>query len=150
MRKTGIIMLAALLLVAFSMAIGQDAKKEVKKEVAKKTVAKAEHVNLEGTLVCLGCELKTNEGAKAACSVYGHTHALKTADGKYVNLLPNQYSVDLFKGEKYHNKAVKVHGVFHASANQLDVENYTVDGSNMSWCEGHKGMDACMAAKSGK
>lgn len=43
-----------------------------------------EYKTFEGTLVCQSCDLKKNEGARAACSVYAHKHALKTDD---VNIL---------------------------------------------------------------
>jgi len=109
---------------------------------------KAEQVTMKGTLVCLGCDLNKAEGARAACPAYGHKHALKTADGKYINFLENQYSADLIKGEKFHNKQIEVHGLYYANANQLDVEDFTVAGKKMSWCGHCKGMDGCMARKS--
>ena len=105
------------------------------------------HVDFEGKLVCLGCDLKSSEDARAACSVYGHKHALKTDDGKYITFLENQYSEDLIKGEKYQNKDIKVHGVYHASANQLDVESFEVDGKTNAWCGNCKAMDGCAAGK---
>jgi hypothetical protein len=104
---------------------------------------KAAHETFDGTLVCLGCDLKKAEGARAACSVFGHKHALKTADGKYVNLLENQYSKDLLAGEKYHDKQISIHGIYYATANQLDVETFTIDGKQKGWCDGCKSMDGC-------
>lgn len=115
---------------------------------ARMALAKGEavkHVDIEGLLVCLGCSLKKGEGAKAECSVYGHKHALKTKDGSYLNLLENKFSADLVKGEKYHNKNVAIHGVYHANANVLDVESFKVDGKSNVWCSGHEGMDGCAA-----
>jgi hypothetical protein len=105
--------------------------------------AEAEHVNMEGTVVCLGCSLKKGEGARAECGEYGHTHALKTADGHYVSFLPNKYAADLMAGEKFHNKEAKVHGVMFANANQLDVETYEVDGQKYGWCDHCTAMDGC-------
>lgn len=102
-----------------------------------------EHATIKGTLVCLGCSLKKAEGANAACSVFGHTHALKTEDGKYVSFLQNKFSKDLLNGEKYHNKTVEVHGVYFASANLLDVENFTADGKKKAWCDQCSSMDGC-------
>lgn len=99
-----------------------------------------------GTLVCLGCSLKS-EGAKAQCSDFGHTHALKTDDGKYLTFLPNKFSSDLLAGEEFHNKAVAVHGVYYANANQLDVETYSVDGKSYGWCDHCTDMDGCAMAK---
>lgn len=109
------------------------------------TKGKATQETFDGTLVCLGCDLKKTEGARAACSTFGHTHALKTADGNYINLLENQYSKDLLAGEKYHNQKIKINGIFHATANQFDVESFTVEGKTKSWCDGCKSMDGCAA-----
>ena len=91
----------------------------------------------------MGCDLKKAEGANAACSVYGHEHALKKADGSYISLLENDYSKDLIKGEKYHNMDVTLTGVYHKSANVLDVQTFTVDGKKKSWCDHCKAMDGC-------
>ena len=109
---------------------------------------KGEHTTLTGTLVCTGCDLKKAEGARAACGTYGHTHALKTADGHYVNFLGNDYSADLIKGEKYHNKKITVHGVQYASANLMDVDSYEVDDKKIGWCNHCKAMDGCAAMTS--
>jgi hypothetical protein len=79
--------------------------------------------------------------------VHGHTHALKTTDGKYINFLPNEYSADLLKGEKYSKKKLAVHGIYYANANQLDVESFTVDGKKMGWCNHCSAMDGCAAMK---
>ena len=106
-----------------------------------------EHATMEGTLVCLGCSLKKEDGANAACKSYGHTHALKTKDGNYISFLENKFSADLIKGEKYQNKPIQVHGLFYAKANTLDVESFSVDGQKKSWCDHCSAMDACMAQK---
>lgn len=105
------------------------------------------HANFEGKLVCLGCDLKGEADARSACKVFGHDHALKTEEGKYISFLPNQYSKDLINGEKYHNKELKVHGIYFANANQLDIESFEVDGTKKSWCGDCNAMDACMAQK---
>ncbi|MDH4157495.1 MAG: hypothetical protein OEW00_09510 [candidate division Zixibacteria bacterium] len=117
---------------------------------AKMTEGKmSQPMDFEGTLVCQACDLKNAEGARAECKTYGHTHALKTSDGHLINFLPNKYAADLMAGEKYHNQKVKVHGVYFANANQLDVETFEVDGKKMGWCEHCSAMDVCMAGKMG-
>lgn len=133
MRNNLVILCLMLLIAAVAIQAGETTK------------GKAAHETFDGTLVCLGCDLKKAEGARAACSAFGHKHALKTADGKYINLLENQYSKDLLAGEKYHNKKVSIHGIYFANANQLDVETFTVDGKKKGWCDGCKSMDGCMA-----
>ena len=132
-KKTILLFTLAMFLVGGSLIAGE------------KTAQKAAQSDFEGTLVCMGCDLKKSEGARAACTDFGHNHALKTADGKYIGLLENKYSADLIKGEKYHNQKMKLHGVYFANANQLDVESFEVDGKTKSWCGGCKSMDACMA-----
>lgn len=117
---------------------GDDAEKE--------KVEKAAHGEYTGTLVCLGCSLK-GEGANAQCADFGHTHALKTEDGKYLTFLPNKFSSNLLAGEKFHEKAVAVHGVYYANANQLDVQSYTIDGKDYGWCDHCTAMDGCAIAK---
>ncbi len=99
--------------------------------------------SFEGKLVCLGCDLKKSEDARAACSVYGHDHVLKKADGTYISFLENDYSKDLINGKKYHNQNIQVTGVYHDNANMLDVETFTVDGKKKGWCGHCQAMDGC-------
>ena len=119
----------------------------VKAGKASATDGIVKQANFEGKLVCMGCDLKRADGASAACSAYGHKHAVKTSVGRYINFLENKQSEDLVSGEKYHNKHVKVQGVFYANANQLEVKTFEVDGKSMNWCDHCKGMDACMLSK---
>jgi hypothetical protein len=141
-RTTTFLTLSLMLIAAVAMAGEQESPKKAEQQVG----SKAQHVDMEGTLVCLGCSLKA-EGARAQCSTFGHTHALKTADGQYITLLPNKYSADLLKGDKYDKAKLSVHGVYYANANQLDVESFTVGEKVMGWCEGHSAMDGCAAGK---
>ncbi len=102
-----------------------------------------DQATFDGTLVCLACDLKGNEGARAECKVFGHRHALKTKDGKYIAFLENKYSKDLINGEKCHNQKITVHGIYHANANMLDVETFEIGGKTKGWCDGCKSMDGC-------
>jgi hypothetical protein len=145
-QKTAILMTVILLMVA-SLAVAGEKKAEMKAEM--KGEMKAVDGIFEGKLVCLACDLKETEGARAECSVYGHKHALKTSDGRYINLLENKYSADLLNSEKYAGKDIKIQGVYYASANQLDVQSFTVGDKTMSWCDHCKTMDGCMAGKGG-
>jgi hypothetical protein len=88
--------------------------------------AKPQTVNFKGTLSCLGCDLKKAYGAGAQCSVYGHKHALKTADGKYYTFLENQKSEPLIKGEKWHGKPIQVTGVVFPGSQVIEVTDYKV------------------------
>ncbi len=149
LRKVVPFMLMAFAILAVTVLAGQYDKAEKSSEAMKSSNAakgEAEHITLTGTMVCLGCELHKAENARAACDVYGHKHALKTDDGRYYNILENKYGEALIKGEKYHNKRTEVHGVYFASANQLDVEAFKLEGGKkLSWCDHCKSMDACMA-----
>lgn len=89
---------------------------------AKQEAPKA--VTLKGTLSCIGCDLKKAHGAGAQCSVYGHTHALKTADGKYYTFLQNKKSEPLIKGETLHGKMVEVNGTLFPGTQILEVKEY--------------------------
>ena len=137
MIKSNVILFVALAsILAMSVLAGNDD--------SQKTV---EALDYKGTLVCQGCSLKKADGARSACSEYGHKHALKTEDGAFVNFLENQYSADLLQGEKYHNKKMIVHGRYFAKANVLDVEWFEVEGKKKSWCGHCKSMDSCANMK---
>ncbi|MCK5125827.1 MAG: hypothetical protein KAR42_06195 [candidate division Zixibacteria bacterium] len=139
---------ATLLLVLFAiLAISVPASAGDNDNTKQISASKAGKTTFEGTLVCVGCDLKKNEGARAACKTTGCNHAIKTSDGKYINLLENQYSSDLIKGGDFHNKQIKVEGVYFAKANLLDVESYTIDGKQKNWCGHCSKMDGCMASK---
>ena len=130
--------------------MAKDKMAQAKTAGAKMTEGKmGQHMSFDGTLVCQACDLKKAENARAECKTYGHTHALKTSDGRHINFLPNKYSADLMGGEKWHNEKVKVHGVYFANANQLDVETYEVKDKKMGWCDHCSAMDGCMVGKLG-
>jgi hypothetical protein len=88
--------------------------------------AKAKTVKMKGTLACLGCDLKKAYGAGAQCSVYGHKHALKTANGKYYTFLENQKSEPLIKGEQLHGKSIQVTGSLFPRSQVIEVTDYKV------------------------
>ena len=161
-HKTAILMTVLFLIVASAAIAGEktaEMKAKMNSEMKGKKLdemkgemksgMKDQNVTFEGKLVCIGCDLKKAEGARAECSAYGHKHTLKTSDGRYINLLENKYSADLMSNEKYAGKDIKVQGVYYASANQLDVQSFTVGDNTMSWCGNCKGMDGCMASKCG-
>ena len=67
MKTVASLIMAALLVLAITAYAVDDPVEQ-----------KDKHTFFEGKLVCLGCDLKKVEGARAACSVYGHRHTLKT------------------------------------------------------------------------
>ncbi len=142
MRKVTLI-LSLFVLLAISVpvsACGTEDAQQIK-------ASKVENATFEGTLVCMGCDLKKAEGVRSACKTSGHTYAIKTADGSYINLLENEYSADLIQGGNYSNKSIKAQGNYFAKANMLDVKSFTVDGKAKSWCGHCSKMDGCMASK---
>ena len=139
MRVTILLSMMTLLAVALTGVAGEvaDEQKPIK-------------ASFKGKLVCAGCDLKKAEGARAACSVYGHNHVLKKTDGTFISFLENDYSKDLIDGEKYHNKDISVSGVYYPNANLLDVGTFTVDGQQKGWCGHCKAMDGCPFKDKGK
>ena len=137
-RVTVVLMVALLALMGVAAFAGEGVKSKP-----------AEDQTFEGKVVCLGCTLKKGEGARAECTEYGHKHALKVDDKKYINLLENKFSADLIKGE-YHDKDVKVTGTLFESANMLDVRSFEIDGKSKSWCDHCSAMDGCSAKMKSK
>jgi hypothetical protein len=150
LKKISFLAFALIMLSSLNIMAGNDNTKDkmnMKTNAVKSNAMKSEMVTVEGTLVCPSCELKKTEGADAACKIYGHRFALKTKDGRYINFLENKYSEDLIKGDKYHGQDIKVHGNYYANANLLEVKSFEVNGKNLTWCDHHEAMDACMANK---
>jgi hypothetical protein len=115
--------------------------------IIKASEVKTDDASFEGTLVCLGCDLKKTEGANSDCKANGCHHAIKTVDGSYINLLENKNSADLIKGGDFHNKPINIQGVYFAKANMLDVKSFTIDSKENTWCDHCNKMDGCMSSK---
>lgn len=151
--KKGLLLVAAILLIipftadASCGSCGSEKPGHTHEEGHAHDAMKANMQTFEGTLVCVNCTLKETEGARAECKVSGCQHSIKTADGKYINLLENKYSRDLIKGGDMHNKPIKITGTFFADAQMLDVQSFTIDGKTKSWCDHCSAMDECMAKK---
>ncbi len=105
--------------------------------------SKGEHKAFKGTLSCLGCDLKKSEGALSQCKIYGHKHAIRLEDGKYISFLENDKSADLIKGDKWHGQDVEVHGTYYKDANVIDVDSFKFGDKSYGWCEAHGAMDMC-------
>ncbi|KAA3632951.1 MAG: hypothetical protein DWP97_10090 [Calditrichaeota bacterium] len=150
--KKGLLLVAAMLFIipltvdAGCGSCGSEKPGHTHEEGHSHDAMKANVKTIEGTLVCLGCSLKA-DGAKSECKVNGCSHAVKTADGKYINLLNNKYSKGLIKGGDMHNKPIKITGTYFANAQTLDVQSFTFDGKTKSWCDHCSAMDGCMAKK---
>ena len=120
MKRTALTVMLGL----FAMMLCAGAMAQEEKKAAKETT-------LTGTLECVGCTLKKEYGAKAQCSVYGHQHGLKTANGKIYTFLENDQSKDLRAGESkeqghLHGKKVQVTGRVLPKTQIIDVTSYKV------------------------
>ena len=148
-RKILVLAVAVMAISAVTaLACGNDASRSTDNTSTMiNTTAAPAQVSLKGVLTCSSCALKA-EGAQSACSEFGCSHALKTSDGRFINLMQNKFSKNLLSDKKNHNRPVEITGTFFANANVLDVKSYTIgDGKTLSWCDHCKGMDACMAGK---
>lgn len=145
MSKKVLILAVASMFVLAAALSAQNMDKGMKDKAGDKAMMKGVEKSFTGTLVCEACDLKASMGARSACKVYGHNHAIKIGEGKYVNFLENKYSIDLIKGEKFANKEITVSGIYYPTANILDVEKVAAGDQKLSWCEHHNAMDGCMA-----
>ena len=79
---------------------------------------------IQGKVICLGCTLKSEKGAKAQCSLYGHTNAIRTVDGKIWSILENDQSTDLVKNHDYAGKDVEISGKKFVDAQTIEVGSF--------------------------
>jgi len=81
---------------------------------------------IKGKVICFGCTLKKEKGAKAQCSIYGHVNAIKTKDGKIWSILENDKSTELINNHDYAGKEVEIKGKKIAEAQTIEVESFKV------------------------
>ena len=89
-------------------------------------VTTASPVTTKGTVICLGCNLKKKQDAKAQCSVYGHKNAIKAEDGKIWTILENDASKDLINSHDYAGKKVELVGKVFSGTQVLEIENFKI------------------------
>lgn len=81
---------------------------------------------IKGKIICLGCTLKKEQGAKAQCSIYGHINGLRTADGKIWTFLENDNSTKLINDHDLAGKTVEIKGKKFEDANYIEIESYKI------------------------
>lgn len=99
----------------------------------------ADEVVVTGQVICLGCSLKQEKGAKAQCSIYGHTNALlmqkvinaegkhvEAAEGKIYQFLHNDQSDKLITDHSLSGKTMVIVGKIYPEANILEVNFFKV------------------------
>ena len=84
-----------------------------------------EYEMIQGKVICFGCTLKGERGAKAQCSLYGHTNAIRTNDGKIWTILENDQSTELIHNHDYAGKEIEIKGKKFAEAQTIEVESFT-------------------------
>lgn len=87
---------------------------------------KEKHETIQGKVICLGCTLKKEKGAKAQCSIYGHTNAIRTKDGKIWSILENDKSTELINSHDYAGKSIEIKGRKIKEAQTIEVESFKV------------------------
>jgi len=88
-------------------------------------VTGASPITLEAEVICLGCSLKKEQGAKAQCSIYGHRNALR-ADGEIWTILENDEATELINSHEYAGKIVKIEGKSFPGTHIIQVGSFEV------------------------
>lgn len=116
-------LVAVLVLGCAGLALGQ-------KEADPATASSIE-VTVTGQNICLGCSLKTEKGAGAQCSVYGHKHALRVDSasagerdlpamaGWVLHYLETAKSEELING--HHDEGLTIVGTVYPNERVLEV-----------------------------
>lgn len=108
--------LALVLLPLFATAGDEATKKRDFKKI----------VVVQGTIVCLGCELE-KDGADAQCTLNAkHAQGFKDADGKLWSIVDNMRGHGVITNEKLRGKEVKLHAWKFEKAQYLEVWQYEV------------------------
>lgn len=113
MRKLFIALLALPL-----VALAED--KDARKRDFSKTV------RLQGTVVCLGCELE-KDGADAQCTLHAkHAQGLRDADGNLWSFVDNLRGHDLVTGESLRGREIRLRGWTFPKARFVEAWQYEV------------------------
>ena len=105
-----------------SSAFSQESKEHHEQDV----VTKAAPVTFKGEVICLGCSLKKEQGAKAQCSIYGHQNVIKSEDGKIWTILENDVSTELISSHGYVGKEVEIIGKHFGNTQTIEIETFKV------------------------
>lgn len=134
----------AALLGLGTFAVAQEKKRELK-----------DRVELEGTIVCVGCELTKESGADSQCTLHAkHAQGLLLKDGTLWTILDNGRGHVVRTNDKLRGKEVKVHGWKYPKAQTIELWRYSIkDGdkwTQFDYCKtcgfekgDHKDKDLC-------
>lgn len=98
-----------------SMSAAQDGKKRELKD----------RVEIEGTIVCVGCTLEKQAGADAQCTLHAkHAQGLEGADGLLYTFLDNAKGHIVMSNDKLRGKTVKVLGWKYPKSQIIELSKY--------------------------
>lgn len=124
--KRLLLALSVLLPVAVTAGEGDKRARDFKKLVV-----------VQGTIVCLGCELE-KDGAEAQCTLHSkHAQGLKDSEGKLWTIVNNGRGNGVITNEKLRGKEVKVHGWAFAKAQYVDVWQYELKSGDKWVMQSH-------------
>jgi hypothetical protein len=87
---------------------------------------KDEYEIITGKVICQGCTLKKEKGAKAQCSIYGHINAIRTKDGKIWTILENDNSTELINNHDYEGSDIEIRGKRFDEARVIEVASFKI------------------------
>lgn len=117
--NTRFVLAALLTLAAAGLAVADGAarKRDLK-----------ERIELEGTIVCIGCTLEQQDGgADAQCTLFAkHAQGLQLADGTVWTFVDNARGHGLITNEKLRGKAIKLLAWKFPKAQYLEAWRYSL------------------------
>lgn len=89
--------------------------------------ALADRVEIEGTIVCIGCTLEKTDGADAQCTLNSkHAQGLLMADGTLWTFIDNARGHLVITNAKLRDKEVRILGWKSPKAQYIEVSKYEV------------------------
>ena len=86
-----------------------------------------DRVEVEGTIVCIGCTLQEQSGADAQCTLHSkHAQGLLGKDGLLYTFLDNAKGHLVMTSDKLRGKEVKLFGWKYPKSQVLEVSKYKV------------------------
>ena len=105
------------LTVVTAMLMPQDAKKRELKD----------RVEIEGSIVCVGCTLEKGSGADAQCTLHAkHAQGLLGKDGMLYTFLDNAKGHIVMTNDKLRGKEVKILGWTYPKSQVIEIFKYQV------------------------
>ena len=138
-------LLAVMGVIALLLGVQDKAKKREFKD----------RVEIQGTIVCVGCVLEKDSGAEAQCTLHSkHAQGLLASDGLLFTFLDNAKGHVVMTNAKLRDKEVKVLGWKYPKSQILELSKYQVKEGDKwvayDYCKtcgfekgDHKDLDLC-------